>query len=72
MRQPLQSNRPDLVRARAVFHAMRNSAGKQIRTVVEAVAWIDKHQPELTDAWRNWVTDRAEAKRQKNPPPLLA
>ena len=55
MSNALQTSRPDRVRARAVQQAMKDSRGKRIRTVEEAEAWIDKNQPELTDAWLSWV-----------------
>ena len=68
MRRALNTNRPDLVRARAVLEATRNSAGKQIRTVDQAVAWIDKTQPKLTDAWLTWVGVQARKKKAQVPP----
>lgn len=63
MRRPLNTKRPDLVRARAVLDATRDPDGKQIRTVVQAVAWIDKTQPKLTDAWLTWVGVQARKKK---------
>jgi hypothetical protein len=59
-----------LVRARAVLDATRDPAGKQIRTVVQAVAWIDKTQPKLTDAWLTWVGVQARKKKKAEPLPL--
>ncbi|HEX7928893.1 MAG TPA: hypothetical protein VF678_14960 [bacterium] len=64
------TDRPDLLRARAVLDAMRDPAGKQVRTVKEAIVWIDKHRPGLTQAWRAWVAERRILKG--NPPPLLS
>ncbi len=63
MRRPLQTSRPDLVRARAILNSIRDPAGKQIRTVDQAVAWIDKTQPKLTDAWLTWVGEQARKKK---------
>ena len=80
MRPGIPTDRPDLLRARAVLDAMRNPAGKQVRTVVQAVAWIDKNRPGLTAAWATWVKARRPLKPslakpnllKPNPPPLLA
>jgi len=73
MRRAFELVRPDLIRARAVLGAMRNASGKQIRTVAQAVVWIDKHHPELTDAWLSWVDEKSGGDpNRKNPPPLLA
>ena len=53
--QPEMNHRPDLVRTKAVKDAMRDSAGKKIRTAEEAEAWIDKSRPDLTEAWLSWL-----------------
>jgi hypothetical protein len=63
MRRAPNTRRPDLVRARAVLDATRDPDGKQIRTVGQAVLWIDKTQPKLTDAWLTWVGVQARKKK---------
>jgi hypothetical protein len=55
MRKALNTSRPDLVRARAIDDATKDSRGKQIRTPAQAEEWIDTNRPELTDAWLSWV-----------------